>query len=235
MGAWGPGSFENDDALDFASEIESLADVEAVLVAANKEGHALILEPIDAVLSSQIIVAGEVMAAMRGHRSDAMPADLAKTVHGFGRPTVELFDFVRNNVSAVMSRSELLDLWAEAEPDDKKAFNRAMTDLVDRLNLPQRDPDSPPEKAPLKEGDEGWNASPCSFCDAPMGPDDSSMFDITVSCDEISSMKQGGWAHIACLNAALHPKHMIQNWQLDDELLDLVMKRIEAEREARGG
>ena len=230
MGAWGPGSFENDDALDFAGEIESLSNIEAVLVAANEAGHALITDEIDATLSSRIIVAGECMAAMRGHRSDGMPAELAQKVHAFGAPSIELFDLVRNNVSAVMSRSELLELWAEAEPGDKKAFNRAMTDLVDRLNRPQRDPEEPPEETPP----ENWNASPCSFCDQPMGADETSMFDITVSADDISTMKQGGWAHIACLNAALHPKHMIQNWKIDDELLELVMKRIEAEREARG-
>lgn len=230
MGAWGPGSFENDDALDFAGEIESLSDIEAVLVAANEAGHALIEGEIEVDIASRIIVAGEVIAAMRGHRSDDMPAELAKKVHSFGKPSIELFDLVRNNVSAVMGRSELLDLWAEAEPDDKRAFNRAMTDLVDRLNQPQRDPEAPPEET----RPENWNASPCSFCDQPMGADDSSMFDITVSADDISTMKQGGWAHIACLNAALHPKHMIQNWQIDDELLELVMKRIEAEREARG-
>lgn len=224
MGAWGPGSFENDDALDFAGEIESISDIEAALVAANEEGHALIEGDIEAPLACRIIVAAECIAAMRGHRSDGMPTDLAKKVHGFGKSSIELFDLARNNVSAVMGHSELLDLWAEAEPEDKKAFNRAMTDLVDRLNRPQGDPEDPPEETEP----ENWNASPCSFCNEPMGADGTSMFDITVSADDISTMKQGGWAHIACLNAALHPKHMIQNWQIDDDLLDLIMKRIEA-------
>ena len=66
-----------------------------------------------------------------------------------------------------------------------------------------------------------------------MGEVEGSMFDITVSVDDISSMRLGGWAHIRCLDAALHPKHLIQKWELDDELLDYVIKRSEAEREAR--
>ena len=97
MGAWGAGSFENDAALDFASEIESVDDVKAGLAA---EGQ----EEIDADLGSRVIVAAECVAAMRGHRNPDMPADLAERVHGLGKPSIALFDTARNNLSAVMSR-----------------------------------------------------------------------------------------------------------------------------------
>lgn len=58
------------------------------------------------------------------------------------------------------------------------------------------------------------------------------MLDLTISTDDISTMKQGGWVHLQCLNAALHPNHMIQTWTFDDELLEWTMKQFDPEREA---
>ena len=69
------------------------------------------------------------------------------------------------------------------------------------------------------------------FCDKPMGDGEFHMLDVTVHEDEISSSKRGGWVHLQCLNAALHPRHMIQNWQFDDELLEFVMRKLKEERE----
>lgn len=219
MGAWGAGSFENDAALDFAGEIESLDDVKAGFAA---EGQ----EEIEADLASRVIVAAECVAAMRGHRNPDMPAGLAERVHGFGKPSIELFDTARNNLSAVMSRSELLELWGESE--EKGAFARAVTDLMERLNKPQGRRSKPKKKtAPTP------NPSPCMFCDQPLGDGAFHMMDITISEDDISTMKQGGWVHLQCLNAALHPKHMMQTWQFDDELLDWVTKKLKAERDAK--
>ncbi|MEL6876556.1 MAG: DUF4259 domain-containing protein, partial [Pseudomonadota bacterium] len=179
---------------------------------------------IDADEASAIVAAAECVAAMRGHPDEAMPHELAQTVHRLGKPSTELWDSARNSLSAVVSSSELTELWAEAEEDDRAAFNRAITDLIDRLNQPQGK-----AKKPKKPVGSNPNPSPCMFCDKPMGDGAFHMIDITVNEDEISSMKQGGWVHLACLNAALHPKHMIQNWEVDDELLDFVMAKIEAE------
>lgn len=209
MGAWRAGSFDNDAALDFASEIESVDDVKAAFAA---EGQ----EEIEADLASRVIVAAECVAAMRGHRNPDMPADLAERVHGFGKPSIELFDTARNNLSAVMSRSELVDLWTE---EGSGEWNRAVTDLMERLNKPQGRRSKPKKKtAPTP------NLSPCMFCDEPMGDGAFHMIDITIAEDDISTMKKGGWVHLQCLNAALHPRHMMQTWQFDVELLEWVMK-----------
>ncbi|RGP42024.1 hypothetical protein BPTFM16_02335 [Altererythrobacter insulae] len=221
MGAWGAGSFENDAALDFASEVEGLDDVRGAFAIESYETK------IDVDMACRIIVAAECVAAMRGHASEDMPGDLAKRVHKLGKPSMELFERARDHVSAVMSRSELSELWAEAEPDDKAAYNIAMTDLMERLGRPQKKAGKPGKRKTF------FNNSPCSFCGEAMGEVEASMFDITVAADDISSMKMGGWAHIKCLNSALHPQHMIQNWELDDELLEFVMQRIEREREER--
>ncbi|MBE5073979.1 hypothetical protein IM511_06645 [Erythrobacteraceae bacterium E2-1 Yellow Sea] len=58
------------------------------------------------------------------------------------------------------------------------------------------------------------------------------MLDLTIHEDEISTSKRGGWVNLQCLNAALHLKHMIQNWQFDDELLEWVMQKMQQERGA---
>ncbi|WP_128891317.1 DUF4259 domain-containing protein [Erythrobacter sp. HKB08] len=218
MGAWGAGSFENDAALDYVEEIESVDDIAGALKLAGQAGY------IEADEGSRAIVAGECVAAMRGHRSKDMPDELAKKVHAFGKASLELYNDARDNLSAVMSRGELVELWAEEGSGD---WNRAVTDLMERLNQPAKSARKPRKKKPQP------NPSPCMFCDQPMGDEQFHMLDLTIHEDDISTSKRGGWVHLQCLNAALHPKHMIQNWQFDDELLEWVMKKLEAEREGK--
>lgn len=129
MGAWGAGSFDNDAALDFAAEIETVDDLARAFSAAGSG------EEVDANESCRIIVAAECVASMRGHPSPAMPADLAERVESFGKAPMALFNSARDNLSAVMSRSELLELWSESE--DMASFARALTELMERLNKPQ--------------------------------------------------------------------------------------------------
>jgi hypothetical protein len=70
MGAWGPGGFENDTALDFAGRIGSLDDIRAAL-SVETPGT-----PIDAEAASEIVAAAECVAAMLGNPADDMPDDL---------------------------------------------------------------------------------------------------------------------------------------------------------------
>lgn len=217
MGAWGTNSFENDDAMDFVSEIESVSDIKGALVAMGDDY-------VEVDTGSRVIVAAECVAAMRGHASPAMPEELEAKVQKFGKCPLELYADARENLSAVMREGELSELWAE---EGSGEWNRAVTELMERLNKPVGK-----AKKPAKAKTRHPNPSPCMFCDKPMGNGAFHMIDITVNDDEFSSMKQGGWVHLQCLNAALHPKHMIQHWEFDDELLNLVMERIRAERDA---
>lgn len=225
MGAWGAGSFENDAALDCADGITSLDDLAALLDQAGTG------EEIEADTSCHIIVAAECVAAMRGHPNGDLPDDLAQKLTGFGPCPIGLFNNARDNLSAVMSRSELIELWLE---EGSGEWNRAMTELMERLNLPAAKPEGSKSKAKSKAGQKKPtpNPSPCMFCDQPMGDGAFHMLDITIHEDDISTSKRGGWVHLQCLNAALHPKHMIQNWQFDDELLEFVMQKLKDERGA---
>ncbi len=201
MGVWGSGSFENDDALDFAAEIRSVDDlIEEVRF--NEAGVDLEIDK-----ACRVLVVGECVATMRGHSHPDMPGELAQRLAEFGPPSDELYDNARDSVSIVITNSELSDLWAESE--DRGEFNRAMTGLIDRLNQPVGSAETPAKEPP-------HNPSPCWICGAEMGPEFTS---ISVNLDPQTGMSQGGSVHLSCLNAALHPKYMIQDWQFDDEML----------------
>ena len=216
MGTWGAGAFENDEAMDFAAEIRSARDLADALTIGTPE------QPIDADTACRIVVVAECVAAMRGHPAEGMPDDLAERVAGFGRPSRSLFHHARDHLSGVMLRSELMELWAEADP---APFNLAMHDLLERLNRPpvKGKRRKPAAKTPV------MNNSPCSFCDRPMGEDQFSQFSITLDHGNGLPLTRGGWAHHRCLNAALHPKHMIRVYLNDEAIapddLDRLLER----------
>ena len=216
MGTWGPGAFENDTALDFCAEIETAQDLANALTARTPN------ETIDADTACRIVVVAECVAAMRGHPSDDMPDGLAARVSAFGRPSRSLFHHSRSQLSDVMRRSELMELWAESDPGP---FNLAMHDLFERLNLPPADA----SKRELKKKKPVMNRSPCSFCDEPMGEDRFSQFTIVLEVGDGVPMTHGAWAHLRCLNGALHPKHMIRVYRndepIDPDQLDRLLER----------
>ncbi|MEL6531155.1 MAG: hypothetical protein AAFQ27_14440, partial [Pseudomonadota bacterium] len=151
----------------------------------------------------------ECVAAMRGHPNPQLPHELAQRLEAFGEPSDDLFDDARDSVSLVISSSELTDLWAES--NDRAGFGRAMTDLIDRLNQPVGERQSQPRQ------DIANNASPCWICGKEMGAEHTS---ISVTLNPEMGMSQSGSVHLSCLNAALHPRFLIQDWQFDDAMLD---------------
>ena len=203
MGTWGPGAFENDAALDFVPAIETAQDLAKALTIRTP------VAPIDADTACRIVVVAECVAAMRGHPCDDMPDALGERLAGFGKPSRSLFHHARDHLAGVMIRSELMELWAESDPSP---FNLAMHDLLERLNLPPAD--APRRKSPRKEA--VINNSPCAFCDGPMGEGQFSQFSIALDEGDGILSTRGGWAHLRCLNAALHPKHMIRVYKNDE-------------------
>lgn len=212
MGAWGAGGFENDTALDFAATIESVGDLAGVFAA--EPGHT-----IDADAASTIVAAAECVAAMLGRPADDMPEDLAVRLNAFGKPEAVLLDAARNHVSMVISNSELSELWAEA--DDPGEFNLAMTGLIDRLN-----PDIKPKTRKGRRRKPFFNPSPCAFCNGPMGEEEFGMFDLSVDLGDGHPVRLGKWAHLSCLNARLHPSHIIQVWKFDPDTVQAEADRL---------
>lgn len=190
MGAWGPGSFENDYAMDFATQIESAEDLIAELSISSPE------DPIDADHASRIVVVAECVAAMRGHPHPALPKDLLEKLEAFGRPGKSLFHHSRDHLAAVLKRSELRELWDES---GAAAFVESIHDLIGRLN--RKTVDSPGQSKPPVYAD-----APCIFCNAPLGNDE--VADLDVSFDKASTSGAGFrvLVHITCLNRAMHPR-----------------------------
>jgi Domain of unknown function (DUF4259) len=212
MGAWGPGGFENDTALDFIATVKSVDDLAAVFAA----------EPgkkIEADTASTIIAAAECVAAMLGRPADDVPEKLAARLTGFGKPEAALLEATRDHVSMVIAHSELSELWAEA--DNPGEFNLAMTGLIDRLN-----PDIKPKAKKGRKKKPTFNASPCAFCNKPMGETEFGMFDLSVDLGSGLPMRIGKWAHLSCLNARLHPAHILQIWKTDPEAIQAEVERI---------
>ncbi|WP_066557273.1 DUF4259 domain-containing protein [Croceicoccus bisphenolivorans] len=207
MGAWGAGSFENDTALDWADELASADDVGKVFTDLPPFDG---MTDLDADDASRVIAAAEAVATMMGRIADDVPEELREMLSG-KEPSPDLIEMARNCVSRVMSKSELLDLWSEDEAGSEE-FGRAITALVDRLN-PDMSWDRPTKEEVEKQA---GPITPCVFCDEGMA--EGEMFYLgfrDYSTRDGLFSEQGLYCHLKCLNAKLHPRHMVQNWKFD--------------------
>lgn len=226
MGAWGPGSFENDTAMDWATTVQSVDDVRKPFERLKAETDAHAGEPelvVDSDFACELIAAAETVAMLLGRRVPDFPADLAQRLAGAGEPDSLLFHQARNAVLHAMRNSELAELWEEAAQDgEPNEWLAEMTRLIDRLN-----PDvefEPWDKehieakvgAPLEEG-----AGTCAFCNEPIAREE--LWGISVyDAYNMNSMGRGFWLHLPCLNARLHHKHAIADLKFDpDNMPDL--------------
>ena len=135
MGAWGIGSFENDDASDFLADATESGDL------------SLLLEVFDNVLTSteyveapdacQAIVAAEIIAAALGRptlaaqREDDLSRWLARI-----RPTVdaELAAQARDALARILAtNSELRELWEET--GDFSEWQASVTELAQQIQV----------------------------------------------------------------------------------------------------
>jgi Domain of unknown function (DUF4259) len=135
MGAWGTGSFENDDALDFfvRLEQEGKTAVRAVLEDVTRLGAEDYLEAPEA---SCAIAAGELVAAARDGDVSRLPQVAQDWLagHGDGLAAPELLVLADRAVERVLTQSELRDLWEEGDADaQSKAWSTGVRQLILRL------------------------------------------------------------------------------------------------------
>jgi hypothetical protein len=117
MPGWGTGSFENEDAQNFLSRLNSVGvgDLRQMLAQAAERDY------LEARVSGAVVAAGEVVAALIAAANDetaspAIPRQILEWVgkhHGKSQP--DLADVARRAVEKVRTNSELKDLWLEAE------------------------------------------------------------------------------------------------------------------------
>jgi hypothetical protein len=129
MGAWGARSFENDDALDWVWELQESSDASVVRAAlaavpAPEDGEA------EAPEAACACAAAEVVAAASGAPAEWLPDDVRDWVAAHGAAVAGLRAEAHTAVQRVATRSELQQLWAEA---DSAEWDKAIGDLLGRL------------------------------------------------------------------------------------------------------
>lgn len=130
MGAWSHEPFGNDDAADWLSELEESNDlsvIESALSAVTDEAE----EYLEAPQCSSALAAAEVVAALLGMPAKSLPEEATAWVSGKPQPTAALVAKAKGAVAAVLSSSELQELWAES--DDYSQWQAATKDLLARL------------------------------------------------------------------------------------------------------
>ncbi len=130
MGAWGIGTFDNDEASDWLYDLEG------------SEGTALIEESLDRVLAEEdypespdcanALAAAEIVAALKGAPAPGLPEDAMNWISANpSTPSTGLIDKASSAVQKVKAASELRELWEESEDFD--AWLACVEDVEQRL------------------------------------------------------------------------------------------------------
>jgi len=130
-GAWGSGSFENDDALEWVADCVRTSGGSSVATALTRVADARYMEAPEA---SVAVAAAEVVAAARGKASPKLPPDLWAWLQK--QPKAEIAELAPSALKAMerVARgpsSELATLWKQSE--SHFAWQQGMQDLLARL------------------------------------------------------------------------------------------------------
>lgn len=130
MGAWGAGSFENDDALDWLAELAGRDDWSVVERALQEVVEAT--DYLEAPLCSSAVAAAEVVAAGIGTPTSNLPDEISEFIQVAPRPDLELVKTAMLVIDRILNDSELLELWQES--DKFESWVQAARDLKRRLD-----------------------------------------------------------------------------------------------------
>src|SRR5690349_722828 len=119
MGAWGIGSFENDDALDWVAELEESRGTKLV-----KKALREVMDAGDGYLevdvASRGVAAAEVVAGLNDAPGDDLPEEVENWIEDQrDRTSVDLSPLALEVLTRIRTKCELFELWEES-PDGKK-------------------------------------------------------------------------------------------------------------------
>ena len=203
METWGAGGFENAAAKACLAKVETVDDVADLFDELPED----MTVTISAVQAQKLIAAAECVAAMSGRPAVDIPAGLKTKLASLGPPHSVLVEVARESVSNVLGRSALVDLWAERDSAD---FNLAITSLIARLN-----PDLPEEAAAPDAV-----SQTCCFCNQDIDHQQLYALEIRHQAGPTAEFDLGIWCHLSCLNARIHPSHLIQHWKFDPAVIE---------------
>lgn len=134
MGAWSFGVWDNDDALDFASDVAESTGwamvKEALSFENDEEGG------IDAADATCALAAADILAAASGKAHADLPDELAEWIEALGEPPpAALVESARAAARSILDEpdSELRALWEEAGADIYAEWRASVADLLARL------------------------------------------------------------------------------------------------------
>jgi hypothetical protein len=129
VGGWGPGSFENDDAVDWLAHLAAIGPADLARIFSQAADDPAYLE---APAASVAVAAAEVLAALNGSRAAAAAPAIDEWVKKYPRiSTPELNSLAVRALDRVRRNSELKDLWLEA--DGLNDWTAAIRELQTRL------------------------------------------------------------------------------------------------------
>lgn len=130
MSASGPGSFENDDAMDWVTELASYSDDGLIIDALNT-----IIDQADdspqTLDCNHAIAAAEVIAAQLGNPHEDYPDEVETWVEGRPAPSATRIAQARQAVEVIQTESELKRIWQDS--DSWEEWQEALEDLLSRL------------------------------------------------------------------------------------------------------
>ncbi len=130
MGAWGHGTFQNDDALDLLDDLVDGGD-DRMLRDALDTALSSAAGTIEATDASSALAAAEIVAALRGRPAADLPDEAVDWARGRPAPSDDLVARARQAVAAVLADSELRDLWLET--DELPMWQGSVEELRERL------------------------------------------------------------------------------------------------------
>jgi hypothetical protein len=136
MGAWGPGSFENDSALDWADDLVQYNDLAWVVSTLEQAVDDYLIRYgdgfTDSATADNAIAAAEVVAALSGRPSEALPRVVIEWIHQHNLLVdTNIQALAIRVVNRALNTRELRDLWGEETDYDE--WKRVVEDLKSRL------------------------------------------------------------------------------------------------------
>jgi len=128
VGAWGTGSFENDYAADWLTELGTITPDDLTRTFAQAIDNPGYLE---APAASVVVAAAEVVAALISSPAAGVPEEIVKWTKNRHAATPELKALALRALDRVRKNSELKDLWLEA--DGLNDWTAAIQDLQTRM------------------------------------------------------------------------------------------------------
>ena len=145
MGAWGPGPFENDTAMDWVRELRESGDPGYPLAALRKLDG---VGPLARRAAEIRMAAAEAVAASRGRSAEEVPSGVLQWLRASGaRADAAGAELALRVTDAIEDDSELQLLRDEG---DGSLWHAGVADLRRRLGAPERDVSLPPPRTEVR-------------------------------------------------------------------------------------